>query len=263
MFTKTNYYFKYAKNIFTQNGDDGIIEKLLKDLKINTGVVVEFGAWDGIYLSNVYNLWKNKNFKALLIEGDSNKANESLKLSENFDNVECMNCFVSPDKNNPHSLDNLLKQSSFNINNDNLVLVSIDVDSCDYHIFESLTEFSPKIIVIETKTFPAGTDINIEYHHFGQGCSLGSVTNLAESKGYKLVCHNGNAFFVRNDLISRLSKKANFSFENLHSTDEDVDVWQSIDSSGNINPGTRYYLTENYNTLIVNEKQQYQNTPIT
>lgn len=258
MSAESNYYFKYAKNIFTQNGDDGIIEKLLKDLKITTGVVVEFGAWDGIYLSNVYNLWRYKNFKALLIEGDSNKANEMLKLSEKFDNVECMNCFVSPDRSNEYCLDNLLKQSSFNINNDNLVLISIDVDSCDYHIFESLTEFSPKIIVIETKTFPSGNDINLEYHHFGQGCSIRSVTNLAESKGYKLVCHNGNAFFVRNDLVSKLPKRADFSFEKLHSTEEDVDTWQSIDSFGTQKPGTRYYLTEEYNLLIKNEKEKSQ-----
>jgi len=55
-----NEYIKYGKNIFTQFGEDGIIEKLFSDLKINNGIVVEFGAWDGIYLSNVYNLWRYK-----------------------------------------------------------------------------------------------------------------------------------------------------------------------------------------------------------
>ena len=77
---ENQYYFKYAKNIFSQNGDDGIIEKIFEHLKINDGVVVEFGAWDGIYLSNVYNLWKNKNFSALLIESDEGKANEMLGM---------------------------------------------------------------------------------------------------------------------------------------------------------------------------------------
>ena len=45
-------YLNYASNTFSQFGDDGIINQLLKELNIDTGVVVEFGAWDGLYCSN-------------------------------------------------------------------------------------------------------------------------------------------------------------------------------------------------------------------
>ena len=89
-----NYYSKYGKNIISQNGEDGVIEQLFSDLNIRDGVVVEFGAWDGIYLSNIFNLWKNKGFNALLIEGDSNRANDLLKTLYEYDNTEAMNCFV-------------------------------------------------------------------------------------------------------------------------------------------------------------------------
>ncbi len=46
-------YLEYAKNYITQNGEDGIIEKLFHDLGIEGGSVVEFGAWDGVFISNV------------------------------------------------------------------------------------------------------------------------------------------------------------------------------------------------------------------
>ena len=60
-------YLKYAKNLYSQNGEDGIIEKILDDLDIKKGIVIEFGAWDGIYISNIYNLWKYGNFNGILI----------------------------------------------------------------------------------------------------------------------------------------------------------------------------------------------------
>ena len=38
------FYNTYAKNIYSQNGEDGIISELLKRLEINNGWVCEFGA---------------------------------------------------------------------------------------------------------------------------------------------------------------------------------------------------------------------------
>lgn len=247
-----NYYAKYAKNIYTQNGDDGIIEKLLEDLKITDGVVVEFGAWDGVYLSNVFRLWRYKNFNALLIEGDSQKAQEIAEITKTFNNVECVNAFVSPNKEYPQCLNNLLKRSRFNITNDNLSLISIDVDSCDYYIFDSLTEFSPKIVIIETRTFDC-EDIYLEHATFDAGCSIKSVTDLAEKKGYKLVCHNGNAYFVRKDLTHMLPNE-DFSFEKLYSSASDVNIWQSINQH-NEKINDIYYLQNEYNELISQTKK--------
>ena len=105
----TNYYSKYGKNIISQNGEDGVIEQLFSDLNITDGIVVEFGAWDGVYLSNIFNLWKNKGFNALLIEGDSYRADQLLNSLKDYDNTEAMNCFVDPDSKGEYCLDNLLK----------------------------------------------------------------------------------------------------------------------------------------------------------
>ena len=51
--------FDFHKNIYSQNGEDGIIEKLVSVLKIGSGFFVEFGAWDGKHWSNSYNLYQN------------------------------------------------------------------------------------------------------------------------------------------------------------------------------------------------------------
>ena len=45
---------KFKKNVFSQNGEDGIIEELIKRLEIKNLEVCEFGAWDGKLYSNTF-----------------------------------------------------------------------------------------------------------------------------------------------------------------------------------------------------------------
>lgn len=63
---------KYRKNYYSQNGEDGVIEEILKRMGIKQGWFVEFGAWDGKYLSNTYALVE-KGWKGVEIEGDKTK----------------------------------------------------------------------------------------------------------------------------------------------------------------------------------------------
>ena len=74
-------FHKFRKNIYSQFGEDGIIEVILNRLddKLDK-TCCECGAWDGINLSNCYNLIKNKNYSALLIEADKKNTRNYVKI---------------------------------------------------------------------------------------------------------------------------------------------------------------------------------------
>jgi hypothetical protein len=86
--------FKY--DVYSQNGEDGIIEEIINRLpndKLDYWCV-EFGAWDGVYLSNTCNLIRHSNYKAVLIEADKKRYTQ---LLGNFpsDNVIKLNKWIN------------------------------------------------------------------------------------------------------------------------------------------------------------------------
>jgi len=185
---------KYKKNIFSQNGEDGIIEEILNRLGEKSDKnSCEFGAWDGIHLSNCYNLILSKSFKGLFIEGDKKKFID-LKKNLETKNTILVNKYVTFEGQN--SLDRILEANNFNIDFD---LLSIDIDGNDYHIFESLKKFKPKIIVIEfNPTIPNDVEfIQEKNDKINQGSSALSILKLAKKKNYSLICATHcNLFFV-------------------------------------------------------------------
>jgi hypothetical protein len=193
----------YRKNIYSQNGEDGVIEELCRRLKILSGSFVEFGAWDGIFLSNTYNLLKN-GWNGVYIEGDTDKYHQLVNNLASFqDAIVTMNAYVEPVGEN--SLDNLLKKTLLKTDFD---LLSIDIDSLDWYIWRSLINYQPKIVVIEINSaIPVGiyqTHRDERIH----GSSFTSMVDLAAKKGYALVCHTGNLIFVRNDFVVKLDLPA-------------------------------------------------------
>jgi len=61
----------HSRNDYSQAGEDGIIDKILCMLPpVEHRWCVEFGAWDGAYLSNTALLIEKKGYAAVLIEAD-------------------------------------------------------------------------------------------------------------------------------------------------------------------------------------------------
>jgi hypothetical protein len=245
---KGSEYLKYARNIYTQTGEDGIIEKILEELEIKSGFVMEFGAWDGIYLSNTINLWRDKRFECVLVEPDIDRFNEMIRITQNWDNTECLNSFVIPNSNDPNSVDSILDRSKFR--NNEFVLLSIDVDSIDYHIFNSIERRYPIILIIETNT-----DYEPPIENTIGSSSIQSIFNLAISKGYTLVASTGNCIFVKNEFVGRLKNyNPDLTLSDYYVNTETVEtIIQRIDESGEIGE-SYYYRSKKYTDLLEKEK---------
>ena len=183
--TKTYRQTRYSsagRDVYSQFGEDGIIEGILKDMPQNKWCV-EFGAWDGIYLSNTCNLIRNRQYRAVLIEADPKRFSE---LNENIDSSKniLINKFIRFEGHD--TLDNTLLQTGIPADFD---FLSIDIDGNDYYIFESLSVFRPKVICIEFNPTIPNEVIFVQKRDFRvkHGASAGAIMQLATRKGYALV----------------------------------------------------------------------------
>mgnify|MGYP001427795431 CR=1 FL=1 len=211
---KKRYYGElsnYGYNIFSQNGEDGIIEEINKRLNLEenkeTRWCVEFGAWDGIYLSNTFNLIK-KGWNGIYIEGDQKRFKDLQKTQKSYKSIIPINAFVSKQYSSKNSLDNILRNTDIPVE---FEILSIDIDSFDLEVWESLKEYQPKIVIIEINSnYPPGI---LKWHsnefRNTNGNSFSATLKVAKDKGYELVVHTGNMIFIRRDLISmiRLEEK--------------------------------------------------------
>lgn len=207
---------EHEKKIFSQKGEDGIIEKIFDELKIKNGHCVELGAWDGVKYSNVYHLIKNKNWSATMIEADEEKYGELVENMEEF-NVKSVKKMVTLEEDN--NLNNILKSCDVNKDFD---LLSLDLDGCDYWIWHDL-KFEPKVVIVEYNS-NWEKDVTIKYDpkHFWDGTQYygasGSALNkLAESKGYELIAHvpNANLIFIKKELNNGKFEKVDIT-NNIH-----------------------------------------------
>jgi len=193
---------EFAKTIYCEDGEDGIIEKIFSIIGEESKYYVEFGAWDGCHLSNTYSLRKDKNWKGLLLDGKFDIP--EINLHKHYLTAEnIVELFLK--YNVPQKFD----------------LLSVDIDGNDFYLLKSiLGSFKPRVIVVETNQLIspliAATieynpniyfDVNARYY----GASTKAFDNLTKLHGYQLVCqHDQNAFFVLNEDAEKLT--IHFSF---------------------------------------------------
>lgn len=202
-----NWLVSYARNIYSQSGEDGVLEEIFKILPDQNNWCVEFGAWDGKHLSNTYNLIKNKGWYGVLIEGSKKRFGELNNTYKGNTNVIAVNKMV--DYEGPTSIDSILGQTAIPIDFD---LISIDIDGNDYHIWDSIIIYKPKMVVIEfNNTIPNDIEFIQEKNvKVNQGNSLLSLTKLAKTKDYELICVTDcNAFYVRKEYFPLFQIKDN------------------------------------------------------
>lgn len=178
---------EFGYSLYSQFGEDGILQHIIKELPLTNKECCEFGM-SGIINSNTYNLVEYYNWRGVFIE--SNK--------ENLSHITCglvLNRVVEVEGKN--SLDSILSETNLDKRFD---ILSIDVDGNDYHIWKSLKEYEPTIVIIEFNPFIEPTKEHI-YDGTIFSSSFKSMVQLAEQKGYSLLCMSGNLIFGRNDRL--------------------------------------------------------------
>lgn len=199
---KNNWLMDYKKNITSYRGENGILEKIFEilDAKIDPSRekwCVEFGAGDGKTSSNTWDFIMNKGWSAVLIEADKKLYKKLLITYENINRVTCLKKLVS--FSGLDSLDNIFSTTPLPNSFD---LISIDIDGNDYHIWESMRNYKPKVVIIEyNPTFPNHVKFiqrkNMNVKH---GSSILSLVILGKEKGYELIAVTDiNAIFVKDE----------------------------------------------------------------
>jgi len=193
-------FLKYRKDFYSQNGEDGILEKLIHILKIKKPYMCEFGAWDGINSSNTFYLLNKYSGKAIYIEGNKKKFEELLNNSKIYKGIYPINSYVD---NCQNKLDKILLKTFLKKDFD---ILSIDIDGDDLNIWKSLRIYKPKIVVIEINSGikPGIFQINKKCLN-KQGNSFTSTLKVGIEKGYTLLCHTGNLIFLKNEYLKKIN----------------------------------------------------------
>lgn len=177
---------------YVYNTNDFLLKEIFKRLKIETGTFVEFGAWDGIHLSNTKLLFDD-GWKGLLIESNSERFSQ---LKENYKNSNvCVdNSFLN--------LSDCLFDDVYNSHlSDDIDFCSIDIDGLDLEIFETFNKNLPKVICIEggQVLHPLQDRVSIEIASKNVQQSLLVMKKSFEEKGYKLLCSYQDCIFIKKE----------------------------------------------------------------
>lgn len=189
---------RYRKNVYSQNGEDGVIAEIIRRVGLKPAWTCDVGAWDGRYGSNCYALVK-RGWPCLMIEANPRKFDYLQQLSRRVDGRIRPFLAHVDHSGGPDSLEQIVKRAELS---GPIELLSIDIDSFDYHVWRGFSH-RPAIVVIE---IDSSTPPGEHYVHEGKRrlTSFSAMLDLARSKGYTLACHTGNMIFVRDEEVPKL-----------------------------------------------------------
>jgi hypothetical protein len=197
--------------VFSQFGDDGIIEFLASIASDVPQSFVEFGVGDYTE-SNTRFLLMNRHWRGLICDGNRRLAARIRKDPVAWQNgLTVVDEFVTRDNINA-----IVERHGFT---GPIGLLSIDLDGNDYYLWEALTAVSPSIVVMEyNAVFGPEAAVTVPYdaafqrfagHYSGLywGASLRALQAMAARKGLEFLgCNSAgnNAYFVAPSIASRV-----------------------------------------------------------
>jgi hypothetical protein len=192
--------------VFSQFGDDGIIQFLIEKLKPLPETFIEFGV-ESYKEANTRFLLMHNNWRGLIIDGDADLM-EAVRRSDlcwRYD-LTPVGTFITRE-----NINDIFVKNGFT---GEIGLLSIDIDGNDYWVWQAIDVVNPVIIITEyNSVFGAEQAVSIPYKpdfqrhqaHFSGlywGASLAAFCHLAAQKGYDFVgCNSAgnNAYFIRKD----------------------------------------------------------------
>lgn len=193
---------EFELQVFSQNGEDGVIAEILRRITPPARYFVEFGIESGVQGNCVF-LADVMNWRGLFMESEKTSF-EALRRKYGYnDRIRVMEVEVTASNINALLSDHGVPEE--------LGVLSIDIDGNDYWVWEAIECVRPCVVVIEyNSSLPPDTHFVQPYAAVEKwdatdffGASLGALCNLAAAKGYSLVhcdLSGVNAFFVRTDL---------------------------------------------------------------
>jgi hypothetical protein len=194
--------------VFSQFGDDGIIQYLVRKAEIFPNSFIEFGVEDYTE-SNTRFLLVDKNWKGLVMDG-SEEYVQFIKADDIYwrHDLTAVCSFVTAE-----NINSTLEQHGFT---GEVGILSVDIDGNDYYVWEAINVANPVLVIVEyNSVFGEKHAITIPYdphfqrmraHYSGLywGASIRALCLLANKKGYAFIGSNSagnNAYFLRRDRL--------------------------------------------------------------
>ncbi len=187
--------------VYSQNHEDGMIAEVFARIGTSQRRFIEFGVEEGLECNSTYLVLQG--WSGAWIEGSAQSAAAAARHFAGYA-VKIVNSYITVE-----NADALIAELA---GEGELDMLSIDIDTIDYWIWDTIKTIKPRLVVIEynaalpphvRKTVAHDPGMVWDGSNFS-GASLGALEALGRSKGYMLVgCSLAgvNAFFVRDDLV--------------------------------------------------------------
>lgn len=197
--------------VFSQWGDDGIIQYLISKINFEHKTFIEFGV-ENYKESNTRFLLLNNNWSGLVLDGSKTCVdfirNDTISWTHD---IYAQQAFITKENINDIIVEGFLnKRFSKEVG-----ILSVDIDGNDFWVWKEINVINPIVIIVEYNAFfgesraitiPYRPDfvMDIELSPYYWGASLKAFCLLGNEKGYEFIgCNsNGNnAYFIRKDKI--------------------------------------------------------------
>lgn len=194
----------FGYRVYSQNDEDGIIAEIFNRIGTTNKVFVEFGVGSGLENNTLFLL--HQGWRGLWLDASDavERARAGYHRLIDSGRLQIRKAHVTPD--------NINQLIGADIGEQEIDLLSVDIDGNDFHVLNAIDCIDPRVVVVEYNAkFPPPVTYCMEYdpHHAWDGSDhFGASLKWFELKmadrGYRLVGCNltgTNAFFVRDDLV--------------------------------------------------------------